>query len=864
MKAIKLSAVSVALFLIGMFLMFTSGKNSSGISETNNIPDERPGNVNSERKSENKETKEINPKKLWKKEFNEKIYFPYSYPPPMEVLNRLQNDADNMPQEETDAAVLPWRNIGPFGFQIRGGGSAFHSGRARDYDYSPVTQRAIVAVGTGGLFRYQGVFPVSIGDNLPLCNINSVAGHPADTNIIFAGTGEEGLGFGKGLLRSTNSGGSWDVIPMAPGNEYPSFIFKVRYNPQNYQVLYAATTLGFQRSTNGGSSWTVQLPGVITDFAWNPVNLNIIYAVISSGTSGAGFYISRDGGSSFNEVGTGTLPPDNTWGNVKLAISAADTSRLFITIAKPDGSTQGTYRSLNSGNSWSGNLNPDLSFHWGNQGLRNNAIGISQINADYVFIGAGPMKKSTNGGLNWVDETSVHGHADATRFVTFADGKIYWLHDGGISVSVTNGSTWTTALLNNLPTIEFYHIAAPMNEKFIIAGGTQDNATPIYDNTGFWYNGNGGDGAGVVIDPVNTNRMIVFDWNHNGYAMHRHKTNDYFASNNEEFNNGIPPNSYWWGLLRHDFNGTFFFTNSGPYIYYTNNSMSTWTQLNGTAFPHEVIHFQSTANISGSVSIYAALNNPSPNNSSKLRVYDGTGWYERNDGLPANRNIGSIGILKSNKNVAIAVVNGINSPGQKIFKTGNAGLNWANITGDLADLPINTVIIDQDVPSIVYIGTEGFGIYRTVNNGINWTAWNYGLPRSARVRELSFIDSAGSSFTVVAGTYGRSVYLRDAEDDDPVGISGNNNIVKEYSLSQNYPNPFNPATKIKFSLAGAETVNITVYDVTGKMITELVNNRYAAGTHEITFDGSKFSSGVYFYRITTSRFTDVKKMILVK
>ena len=85
-----------------------------------------------------------------------------------------------------------------------------------------------------------------------------------------------------------------------------------------------------------------------------------------------------------------------------------------------------------------------------------------------------------------------------------------------------------------------------------------------------------------------------------------------------------------------------------------------------------------------------------------------------------------------------------------------------------------------------------------------------------------------------------------------------------FALHQNYPNPFNPATTIKFSLAWAENVNIKVYDITGKVVSELVNSRFKEGSHTVKFDGSNLASGVYFYRITTSRFSDVKKMILVK
>jgi len=98
----------------------------------------------------------------------------------------------------------------------------------------------------------------------------------------------------------------------------------------------------------------------------------------------------------------------------------------------------------------------------------------------------------------------------------------------------------------------------------------------------------------------------------------------------------------------------------------------------------------------------------------------------------------------------------------------------------------------------------------------------------------------------------------------PVGITNTNGIANTYSLSQNYPNPFNPTTTIKFSLPKDGLVKIVVYDVLGKEVATLVNDEQTSGNYEITFDASKLTSGVYFYKITSGDFSDVKKMLLVK
>jgi len=99
----------------------------------------------------------------------------------------------------------------------------------------------------------------------------------------------------------------------------------------------------------------------------------------------------------------------------------------------------------------------------------------------------------------------------------------------------------------------------------------------------------------------------------------------------------------------------------------------------------------------------------------------------------------------------------------------------------------------------------------------------------------------------------------------PLSAGSISNIVpKEYSLSQNYPNPFNPVTKINFEIPKQGLVSLKIYDVLGREVRTLVNEVKSPGVYSIDFDGSELSSGVYFYRMESNGFTDIKKMLLVK
>ena len=99
----------------------------------------------------------------------------------------------------------------------------------------------------------------------------------------------------------------------------------------------------------------------------------------------------------------------------------------------------------------------------------------------------------------------------------------------------------------------------------------------------------------------------------------------------------------------------------------------------------------------------------------------------------------------------------------------------------------------------------------------------------------------------------------------PTGIVNiGTEVPAEYSLSQNYPNPFNPSTTIKFDIAKSGLVKLKVYDISGKMVQELVNENLNAGVYSYSLFASNLSSGMYFYRLESEGFTDTKKLMLIK
>jgi fibronectin type 3 domain-containing protein len=99
---------------------------------------------------------------------------------------------------------------------------------------------------------------------------------------------------------------------------------------------------------------------------------------------------------------------------------------------------------------------------------------------------------------------------------------------------------------------------------------------------------------------------------------------------------------------------------------------------------------------------------------------------------------------------------------------------------------------------------------------------------------------------------------------DLIYKKGSEALPEVYAISQNYPNPFNPTTSIKYQLPKNSFVTISIYDMLGREVANLVNEEQEAGYYEFSFDGSQLSSGTYIYKITAGDFTDSKKLLLVK
>ncbi|MBS1519338.1 MAG: T9SS type A sorting domain-containing protein [Bacteroidetes bacterium] len=267
-------------------------------------------------------------------------------------------------------------------------------------------------------------------------------------------------------------------------------------------------------------------------------------------------------------------------------------------------------------------------------------------------------------------------------------------------------------------------------------------------------------------------------------------------------------------------------------VYFTSNNGSNWSQIGLTdksVFSIAVSGITVFAGTSGS-GVFTTTNN-------------GVNWTP----TPLN-SVTVYGLTVSGTNIFAGTASGV-------YLSTNNGSSWSPTS-------LSSAITVRSITSSginVFAGTSGSnGVYFTSNNGTAWVQKNQGLPSANSIMSL-LIDN---NF-IYAGTFGQSVYKRTFSE-----IINVRNISSEvpsaFSFDQNYPNPFNPVTKIKFAVMRTEDVKLTVYDIKGREVNTLVNGSLNPGTYEAVFDASEFSSGIYFYKLSTPSFSETMKMILQK
>jgi hypothetical protein len=196
-----------------------------------------------------------------------------------------------------------------------------------------------------------------------------------------------------------------------------------------------------------------------------------------------------------------------------------------------------------------------------------------------------------------------------------------------------------------------------------------------------------------------------------------------------------------------------------------------------------------------------------------------------------------------------------------ISRTTDGGNTWIAI--DIgAGLTGNTVIKWVPGTNIVYIIGANGAVKRSINNGLTWTSMETAGVTGLNHFDFNKVNNIICGYAVSSN--GSVIKLADSVLLLTNAGSNSIEVPSEYKLYDNYPNPFNPVTKIKFDLSSTRTVKLKIFDITGKLVADLINGELKAGSYEYLFNAENLSSGIYFYRIELSDLTDIRRMILIK
>lgn len=434
------------------------------------------------------------------------------------------------PLDSALVASFRWRSIGP----------ANMGGRITDVEGIPGPSKTFyVAASTGGIWKTtnNGTTFRSVFNNPRVVAMGDLAIAPSDTNIIWAGTGEEdsrnSISPGGGIFKSTDGGRTWAF----KGLKETQVIARIVVRPDNPDVVYVAAlghiwdanpARGLYRTRDGGDTWElvkfVSDRAGFADVAIHPANPDILFAsswervrgpyFLRSGGPGSALWTSTDGGDTWTEV-TGGGFPETEKGRIGIAFAPSNPDIIYALVeaAAREGETErlsGLYRSEDGGRTWERmNRNNSRPFYY-------SQVRVDPWDPDRVYWSSTPVSFSTDGGRTVGTATNgihVDHHAmwidpsDPERFVVG--------NDGGIAITYDRGGNYQ--FINIIPLGQFYAVSYGMQVPYRVCGGLQDNGSwcgPSRRRRGvitndMWFNVGGGDGFYTAQDPDDPNRIYV-------------------------------------------------------------------------------------------------------------------------------------------------------------------------------------------------------------------------------------------------------------------------------------------------------------------------------------------------------------------
>lgn len=771
--------------------------------------------------------------------------------------------------------IDPWESLGPHN----------RGGRTLTLAFNPQNANTLYAgSASGGLWRsYSAGEGVNAWERVeidfPVLGVSSITFAPEDSMTMYIGTGEvynyfeAGTGaayrptrgsFGIGILKSTDGGVSWEKSLDWSMDENHG-IWAIRIDPNNANIIYAATTEGVYKSTDAGENWSLKLDVIMAmDLLINQENTNQIIAACGNlGSEGKGIYRSTDAGETWVRI-ISQLPNYN--GKAQFGASPSSPSTVYASIGNSFGGADEAswlYRSQNFGLTWAVRTQVDYSRY---QGWFSHNVAVHPTNPDELMVIGVNVWKSTSGGQGIIKKTVgggfdnpalegpdghlnyVHSDAHDVLYHPEIPNSLYIANDGGIHHSLDGGETFTSRS-SGYQTTQFYNgFAVSQQDASFCMGGLQDNGTIRWNGDKTWTRVLGGDGCWSAINTQNDDIWYAsWQWLNIVRTMDDGNNTEYISTPFQSQTSFVAP---------------YMLAPSAPEILYATSAIvaksidhgNNWIVTNnGAPLDPAYSPILSMAISYNNPDVVYAATAPYEGTPAKVfRTLNGEDWENITQNLP-NRYPMDMAVDPTDDNIAYITFAGFGSG--HVYKTTDSGASWTDISGALPDVPTNAVIVDPLFPSNIYVGND-LGVFASVDGGLSWETYQEGLPGTMMVFDLK-ISPVNRKLHVAShgnGAYRRDLLVMPVSVDDVQWVN---------SLELNvYPNPASDQVTLGYKLQKTARVVINLHDANGKNIQSIINEQQQSGVHSKRIHLNHLPKGIYYFQIEVDGIRTTKQLVL--